>query len=393
LDHILRCHEIIKTDFTSGQNCYLYDSGGNKYIDFESGTWAAGLGHNHPRVNQKMEMQLKQITHLGTRYPSFLAEAAATDILDIVGMASDGKCVFLSSGSEAVEFGVQAIRRITGKSLLLTFQNSFLASYGSAGRKESDEWSLLDWSTCDDIAPFACLDKIPFERIGGFAFEPGGSGIGFVHFPPGNLVREIVRRVRQAGGLILANEITTGMGRTGKWFGFQHYGIQPDIVAIGKGLGNGYPVSAVAMQPRVAEKLEAGGFHYAQSHQNDPLGCTVAREVIAVLREEHWIERGDQIGTYFLEGLKQLGGKYALIKEARGRGMLLALEFHPNDVFSVSWAYRALLENGYLVGYYPPGNILRFDPSLTIPKEDISLLLEDLDGLLVNAEKVAIRKL
>ncbi len=378
MDHILKCHEIFKTDFVRGQNCYLYDMEGRRYVDFESGIWCTALGHNHLRVNQVIEAQLKHIAHLGTRYPNFLAEEAALDVLAVLGI-EDGKCTFLSSGSEAVEFGVQTVRRVTGKPYLLTFQISFLGSYGSAGRKRLDEWYLFDWNVCSD------LDGIPFEEIGGFVFEPGGSGIGFVRFPPKPLVEEIVRRVKQAGGLVAVNEITTGMGRTGKWFGFQHYDIQPDIVSLGKGLGNGYPVSAVAMRREVAQKLEQSGFHYAQSHQNDPMGCSVAKEVIAIFREGAWVEEGNAKGEYFLEGLKQLGKKHAVVKEARGRGMELALEFHPRGDFSASSACQALLEKGFLVGYYAAGNMLRFDPALTIEKEDITCLLECLDGILENA--------
>ena len=382
MEHILKCHEIVKTDFVRGQNCSLYDAEGKRYVDFESGTWCAALGHNPPRISRVIEAQLKQIIHLGTRYPNALAEEAAQDVLSIVGI-EDGKCTFLSSGSEAVEFGVQTIRRVTGKPLLLTFQNSFLGSFGSAGRKELDEWHLLDWSANPD--PRACFEKIPFDRIGGFAFEPGGSGIGFLRFPPRPLVQEIVQRIRQAGGLVLVNEVTTGMGRTGKWFGFQHYDIQPNIVAIGKGLGNGYPVSAVALRRDVAERLEASGFHYAQSHQNDPLGCAVAREVIAIFREEGWVERGSAVGEFFLAGLKQIEQEYAVVKEARGRGMLLGLEFHPHETFSAATAYRILLEKGFLVGYYPAGNLLRFDPSLTIEEEDITHLLEGIKDIAKNA--------
>jgi acetylornithine aminotransferase len=300
-----------------------------------------------------------------------------------VGFA-DGKCTFLSSGSEAVEFGVQIIRRLTNRPLLLTFQNSYLAGYGSAGQKRREEWYLLDWNTCAD--PCDCLDEIPFEKIGGFVFEPGGSGIGFVKFPPRQLVQEIARRVKQAGGLVAANEITTGMGRTGKWFGFQHYDIEPDIVSLGKGLGNGYPVSAVAMRREIAQRLEQDGFHYAQSHQNDPLGCCIAKEVIAIFREEGWVERGNAKGQYFLEGLKQLEKKHGVVKEARGRGMELALEFHPRPDFSATSAYHTLLEKGFLVGYYAAGNILRFDPALTIEKEDLNLLLECLDTMLQDAD-------
>lgn len=376
MDHILKCHEIFKTDFVHGQNCHLYDSEGKKYVDFESGIWCTALGHNHPRVNRVIKTQLKNIVHLGTRYPNVLAEEAALSVLGAVGI-EDGKCTFLSSGSEAVELGVQIIRRVTGKPLLLTFQNSYLAGYGSAGQKRLDEWCLFDWSASGD------LDQIPFEQIGGFVFEPGGSGIGFVKFPPKGLLQEIVRRVRQAGGLIAANEITTGMGRTGLWFGFQHYDIQPDIVSLGKGLGNGYPVSAVAMRREVAERLEQDGFRYVQSHQNDPLGCSIAKEVISIFREEFWVEKGDAKGQWFLDGLKQLK-KHASVKDARGRGMELALEFQPQ--LSAASVYQTLLENGFLVGYYPAGNILRFDPALTIEQEDIAHLLECLDNVLMSAD-------
>lgn len=378
MNHILKCHDIVKTDFVRGENCYLYDRQGNRYVDFESGIWCTVLGHNQPSIKRVMQTQIEQVIHLGTRYPSELAEEAALDLLDIAGI-DNGKCTFLSSGSEAVEFGVQTARRLTEKPLLLTLSNSYLAAYGSAGRKSSTEWCLLDWQT-------AQLQDIPFKDIGAFIFEPGGSGLAFVRFPPLPLVQEIARRIKEAGGLVMANEITTGMGRTGRWFGFQHYDLQPDIVSVGKGLGNGYPVSAVAMQREVAEKLEASGLRYAQSHQNDPLGCAVAKEVIAVLRAGNWIERGKAVGRCFLDGLKRLQEKHPVVKDARGRGMLLGLEFHPHEIVSAAWAYQALLEKGFLVGYYPAGNMLRFSPSLTIEEKDITNLLESLDSILETAE-------
>lgn len=381
MNHILKCHDILKTDFVRAENCHLFDSNGRRYIDFESGIWSTALGHNHPRVNKAIQSQLGKISHIGTRYPNELAEEAALDVLDLVGI-EEGKCVFLSSGSEAVEFAAQTVRRINGKPLLLTFTNSYLAAYGSAGRKSADEWYLLDWGTHTDADENDLLKMIPFERIGGFVFEPGGSGSGFVRFPPRATVQALVNRIKQQGGLVVANEVTTGMGRTGKWFGFHHYDIQPDIVALGKGLGNGYPVSAVAMRRDIVKILENSGFRYAQSHQNDPLGCAVAREVIAILMEEQWIEKGNQKGIHFLNGLKRLVEKHEIAKEARGRGTLLALEFNLHENFSCVSAYRELLDRGFLTGFYPDGNILRFDPALTIEEDDIGLLLENLDQVL-----------
>ncbi len=384
MNHLLKCHDIVKTDFVRAENCYLYDNEGRQYVDFESGIWSTALGHCHPRINGVMAAQIAQIIHLGTRYPHSLSQNTAKEILEIVGI-DDGKCLFLSSGSEAVEFGVQIARRCTDKPLFLTFSNSYLSAYGSAGKKSADEWELFDWNACKQTDPYECLDKIQFDTLGGFVFEPGGSGSGFVKFPPRQLVKGIAQKVKQMGGLLVANEITTGMGRTGKWFGFQHYDIQPDIVALGKGLGNGYPVSAVAMRRDIAEKLELSGFSYAQSHQNDPLGCAVAKEVIATLREENWIERGNEVGQFLLEGLNRIAKKYAVVKEARGRGLLLALEFYPHEIITATWAYRALLKRGFLAGYYQAGNILRFDPALTIDKKDIKRLLECIDSILETA--------
>ena len=383
MSHILKCQDIVKTDFVRAENCFLYDQQGRQYIDLESGIWCTAIGHSHPRISQVITEQASRLMHLGTRYPNAVVEETASSVLSITQIG-DGKCTFLSSGSEAVEFGVQAIRRVTGKNLLLTFSQSYLAAYGSSGRKQKDEWFLLDWagySTTEEL-----LADIPFEQIGGFVFEPGGSGSGFVHFPPLNLVKDIVQKIRQVGGLVMVNEITTGMGRTGKWFGFQHYDIQPDIVALGKGLGNGYPVSAVAMNTVVAESLENSGLRYAQSHQNDPLGCAVAQEVIRIMQEEGWVEQGAELGAYFLQELQSLAGKHSIIKNVRGRGMLLGMEIHQHPKITVEVLYHALLEKGFLVGYYPAGNLLRFDPALTIEKESVDHFLKVLDGVLDQVE-------
>jgi len=380
MSHILECYEIAKTDFERAENCHLYDSRGKRYVDLESGCWAAVLGHNPPRIQRVIQEQAAKVIHIGKRYPNEIVEKAAIDVLEITGLTG-GKCVFLSSGSEAVEFAVQAARRISEKPMCLTFSNSYFGSYGFAGSKSGEGRHVLDWCSRPSADPEEILQDVPFDQIGVFIFEPGGSGIGFVHFPPKPLVEAISRRVRESGGWIVVNEITTGMGRTGKWFGFQHYDIQPDLVSLGKGLGNGYPVSAVAIQPAAAETLERGGFHYVQSHQNDPLGCAIAREVIAALREGKWIEKGAELGAWFLEGLREIQKKRALVKEARGRGMLLGLELQPRDEMPVSRVYRALLENGYLTGYYSAGNLLRVDPSLTIDREDITGFLSALDSI------------
>ncbi|NIS15912.1 MAG: aminotransferase class III-fold pyridoxal phosphate-dependent enzyme, partial [candidate division Zixibacteria bacterium] len=109
--------------------------------------------------------------------------------------------------------------------------------------------------------------------------------------------------------------------------GFQHYDINPDIVSMGKGLGNGYPVSAIAMTPEIIEHLNKISFYYYQSHQNDPLGCAVARAVINILQEEKIIEKSNTVADYFFDKLQELKQKYSIIQEIRGRGLMFAIEF------------------------------------------------------------------
>jgi acetylornithine/N-succinyldiaminopimelate aminotransferase len=384
MNHILKSHEILKTDFVRGEGTYLFDSKGKKFIDFESGIWCTALGHSHLRINQVIHSQIEQVMHLGTRFPSMLAEEAAIEVLDITGI-SGGRCLFLSSGSEAVEFGVQAARRTSGKPLLLTFSNSYLSAYGSSGTKSPDQWRLLDWSECSGCDRQECWEDceqvkaLPFDQIGGFVFEPGSSS-GQVRFPPNGLVQLLADRTKRNDGLVVVNEITTGMGRTGKWFGYEHYGLEPDIVAIGKGLGNGYPVSAAAMKPEVVEKLEDGVFRYAQSHQNDPLGCAVALEVIRVMKEESLVERSRQVGAIFLEKLKGLVERKPGLKEARGRGLMIALEFVSSaGPAVVTQVFQSLFDEGYVVGCSPASDLLRFQPPLTIAEQEIGALVSAIE--------------
>jgi len=393
MNHILKCHRTVKIDLVKGKGCTLYDVHGKRYTDFEAGSWAVALGYNHPRIHRVMREQMERVIHLGCPYPNALAEKAAVQVLDTLAYPG-GKCIFLSSGSEAVEFGVQSAKRLTGRPLLLALADSYLAAYGSAGRKSPEEWALFDWHGCITCShPDACdagcsrLEEIPFERVGGFVFEVGGSP-NRIKFPPRSLIQTLANRVKRRCGLVLANEVTSGLGRTGAWYGFQHYGLQPDIVALGKGLGNGYPVSAVAMTGAIADGLENSAFQYAQSHENDPLGCAIAREVIGVMREDELVERSERVGAYFLRELERLAERHAAIKEVRGRGLLIGIEFARTNEHSANSArvYRKLLERGFLVGYTLTAHLFRLSPALTIDEREIARFLENLDHILESCD-------
>lgn len=370
-------HEIKFDDIVNSENCYLFDAKGNRLIDLESGVWCTSVGHNNKRVNNVITSQINKITHTGFCYCNPQLDKTAQKVLEITGII-DGKCEFLCSGSEAVEYGMRIARKISRKPLALTFSDSYFGAYGDAAIKDLNQWHIFNWLECGcKSSANACVGEcdgfknIPFDKIGIFLFEPGSSS-GLVRFPSNKLITIIVEKVRENGGVIICNEITTGIGRTGKWFGYQHYGFTPDIVAIGKGIGNGYPVSITAVSTTVLDQFSDKNFRYSQSHQNDPLGAFVAGEVIDIVEEEQLLARCRELGQYLTQGLCNLIGEKSIVKEVRGRGLMLAIEFK-RDAQKV---YEKLLNEGFIVAKRPNAEVLRLDPALTIDKSSIDLFLK-----------------
>ena len=376
-------HELILTDIVNARNCELVDSGGNKYIDMESGVWCTSVGHCNPRIASVMKSQLKKVIHTGFNYCNPVMEAAARKVLEITELP-DGKCEFLCSGSEAVEFCVRAAKAIKPGSMLLTFSDSYFGAYGEAARQDSREWYRYNWHdcTCDTGGEGCCgecreFSEIPFDKIGIFLFEPGSSS-GLVNFPSGRLIERISKIIRENNGLTVINEVTTGAGRTGKWFGFQHYDLKPDMIALGKGIGNGYPVSVAAISGKAAGLLENSHFHYSQSHQNDPLGATVVTEVIETISDENLVERSRQLGEKIMTGLDSMKRSGSILKEIRGRGLMVAIEF-TGDAGLVQ---KELIKRGFIVAKRSGHEVLRIDPALTIKEKDIDNFLYSLNEII-----------
>jgi acetylornithine aminotransferase len=317
--------------------------------------------------------------HLGPRFTNFLAERAAASILEHLRW-KQGKVIFLSSGSEAVEFALNISQLATGRSKILGFSESYLSAYGIAGRlNAAPSFSTIGLSPCLHCRKPSCTDdcdelrKIDYRNVSAFILEPGCSG-GRILFPPMKLVKHIKEKTRAAGGLIIVDEVTTGLGRTGRWFGFEDYQIKPDAVVLGKTLGNGYPVSAVALDGMLAKDIEKRNVNYIQSHQNDPLGCSIAYEVIKIIEEEDLIRRADEVGGYFLAEMKRIKDKSVSVIDVRGKGMMLGVEFSSGSEKSGNPAekiYREMLKRKFIIGITPKSNILRFLPPLIMSKEHI----------------------
>lgn len=376
----LKCnYKMLNPQIVTGDNCLVTDENGKSYIDFESGVWCLPLGHNHKQVNKAIINQLNKISHVGYRYTTKVVDEAAEKVLDLLNF-SGGKCVFLSSGSEAVEFGVQVARKVIEKPYFLCLHDYYLSAYGISATRNKEQWISLDLLDYHGN-PNDFLKDIPFDKIGAFVFEPGNAS-GTAKLPPKVLIKEIEKRVKANNGIILVDEVTTGVGRTGKWFGFEHYEMKPDIVSFGKGIGNGYPVSVISLSKEIADRIESTDFVYAQSHQDDPLACAVVKEVLTVIESNQYIERSAEMGLVLERELETLAKKRSCIKEVRGIGLMYVIEFWSDENLNLEKIHQTLFDEGFIVGVKVPANVLRFYPPLTIEAEQINSMVLVLDEIL-----------
>lgn len=375
-------YEVFETTMERGDNCYVYDGAGNKYVDFESGVWALPLGHNNKRVNDAIMEQMTKLVHTGYRYTHPIVDTASEKLLEIMKLPG-GRCIFLSSGSEAVEITVKMVRKMSNRPYLLKMNGNYLSAYGITGEVDSSEWISINWENGKSEQYYKdIISTIPSEDIAAFIFEPGNCS-GTVKLPPKELVGGIAEKIQKAGGYLIVDEVTTGMGRTGEWFGYEHYGIHPDVIACGKGLGNGYPVSAVGISREFYEVLIKTNILYAQSHQNDPMGCAVVNAVIESIKDENLVERAARTGNYLKRRLEEMSDEIEGIQEVRGIGLMCAIQLDErvdsDMLFSI---HRKLYHAGFIAGVKPIANVLRFYPPLTVEEWMIDEMVSALKGII-----------
>jgi acetylornithine aminotransferase len=363
-------------------------------IDLESGCWAAVLGHSREEIVQTLIENAKNLFHIHQFFDTEHPGALVKELIEAAKLKSNYKGTFISSGSEAVSLAVSLAELITGRQNKLSLSISYLGSSPELRMPRNPAyWTDLDIGECLSCAKSSnCREcgkhsNIDFSQIAAFVFEPGNSG-GVVLFPPDKLIMFLTEAIRYSGGLVIANEVTTGFGRTGKWFGFQHYKAfdselnAPDFISLGKGLGNGYPISGLLVQSSLAEMIESTGFRYVQSHIDDPLGCIVARKVIEIILNENLIEHGAKMGEYLRTKLAEVAEHTGAIKEIRGRGMMniavLDTNHKAKDVF------RDLLEKGFFTGYSEVHNYIHLYAPLTIKEVDLNALCHSLELILGN---------
>ncbi len=394
-DKILRTNTFEFELIERASGSWIYDVNGKKYLDCESGMWCTNLGHNHPTIVETIKEQSSKIIHRNKGFLCPITIEAAEKLLDFITDKFD-KVTFLNSGSEAVEFAINFAKKITKRKNVLSLENSYLGAFGIARdlsftSSENEEFKLefpvCGRNECENLDRFLqkaykVIDKHA-DDIACFVLEPIMVGGGVLR-PCSKFIQPICDKMKEIGALVIIDEVTTGFGRTGKKFGYELFKITPDILALGKALGNGYPVSAVVTKSDLEAKLTSSELYYAQSHQLDPLGTSIAMKVIEVFESEDILEKLKPKIVELFSFLKTLS--HPSIIDARSFGFIFAIEFKEygnNKTKELILRIKdSLLLEGVMIGFSTAKNLIRFLPPLTISDEEIKFLKQKITKVL-----------
>ena len=363
-----------------GKGCTLWDSQGRSYIDFVAGIAVCNLGHSHPRISKALSRQADTLFHVSNLYYTIPQVELA---LWLVENSFANRVFFCNSGAEANEAAIKIARKYFQEKgdkerfRIIAMDKSFhgrtMATLSATGQDKIKKGF-------DPI--LAGFDFVPFNDIEALRNKIGLStcavmvepiqGEGGVRCPaPGYL--EAVRRIcDETGVLLILDEIQTGIGRTGKLFAYEHYGIEPDIMTLAKALANGLPIGAMLAKEHVAAAFGPGS--HASTFGGTPLVAAASLEVLKVLAEEKIVDYCREVGEYFKERLLALKKKHKFIEDVRGLGLLLGMKLKIKGEAIVT----KCMERGFLINCIQD-NILRFIPPLIIGKDEIDSLVTCLD--------------
>jgi acetylornithine/N-succinyldiaminopimelate aminotransferase len=367
-----------------GRGMKVWGTDGKEYLDFVGGIAVNCLGHCHPKVVIAIQKQAQRLIHVSNYY-HIEAQTKLAKIL--VDKSFADKVFFCNSGAEANEAAIKLARRyfreIAGENKfeIITTLNSFhgrtlgtLSATGQEKFKTGFEPLVPGFSHVPFNDPEA-MEKAVTKKTCAVMIEPiqGESG---VKIPDPDYLREVRKLCDRHGILLIFDEVQTGMGRTGKLFAYEHYGITPDIISLAKGLGGGFPIGAMLASDKVAAGFEPGT--HGSTFGGNPLACSAALATIDVLTEDGFIlDQCRRMGEYFKKRLEELQKEFpSIVAEVRGMGLLVGIELTRDGAPLV----KACMERGMLINC-TAGNILRFMPALIVTEKDIDQLADILDQI------------
>lgn len=359
--------------FVRGEGMRIWDSEGKEYLDFLAGIAVCGLGHCHPAVVEAISKQAATLMHVCNLYHVPQQPELGKRLTELSGL---GKAFFCNSGAEANEAAIKLARKWAKETYgperyeIITAEGSFhgrtMATVSATGQPKYHE-GFAPMVPGFKYVPFndlSSLREAVSAKTCAIMLEPiqGESG---VHPASPEYLESIREMCSERGILLILDEIQTGLGRTGKWFAFEHYGIMPDIITLAKTLGGGFPIGACLATDEVAKAFKPG--NHSSTFGGNPLACSTALATLDAIEREGLVRNAVEMGVYLKEVLNRLKDRRDDIKEVRGHGLMVAVEFSrdfaPAVVASCLW--RGLIINA------TSQNTIRFLPPLIVGKEHI----------------------
>ncbi len=397
-----------------GEGSWLWDVEGNKYLDFFGGILTVSVGHCHPKVVARVTEQVRTLQHTSTLYPNEPIVALAEKMAEIAPGRLE-KSYFMNSGTEADELAVLLARMFTGRQEVIALRHAYsgrstlamtLTAHAAwrAGRTHDPEIRHSanaycyrcafekTYPECDVLCARDLESVIQTQtsgRIAAVIVEPIQGVGGFVTPPPEYFPR-IAEIARRHGGLVIADEVQTGFGRTGgKWFGIEQWGIEPDIMTCAKGIANGAPMAATVARPEIADAFQGLTI---STFGGNPVSCAAALATIEVIEEEGLLENARVQGARLRAGIEAITKRAPSIGEVRGMGLMIGVEIvapdgapsaigsRPPAADTVARLFEETRRRGLLIGkggFF--GNVFRITPALNVKPAEIDQGLDILE--------------
>ena len=354
--------------FVRGQGTELFDADGKRYLDFLAGIAVVGLGHAHPAVADAVSQQARTLLHVSNLFGTTVGPEVAATLDSLIG-TTPGRVFFCNSGAEANECAIKLARKWGGRgkyavvSAYGSFHGRTLSTLHATGQPQKHEpfqplpdgFRHVPWLDVDALAN--ALDPTTVAAV---LLEPV-QGEGGVMPATSEYLQAVRTLCDERGALLMVDEVQTGLGRTGKWFGFQHFGIEPDVVTMAKALGNGVPIGACWARAEVADAFEPGD--HATTFGGQPLATSAARATLRVMQEEDVPARAEAAGARLTKALEAVPG----VSAVRGLGLLLAAELQAPIAKQVA---AEALAAGLVVNAVTEQS-LRLAPPLLVSDEEI----------------------